>query len=61
MADDQVLVPRGPVTFSPSYYNIPDATAVFLIYSIIEQEQNQSFVLLSAQHALCFLCSCADF
>lgn len=34
---------------------------LFLIYSIIEQEQNQSFVLLSAQHALCFLCLSSEF
>lgn len=61
MADDQVLVPRGPDIVSLSYCNIADATGVFLIYSIIEQEQNQSFVLLSAQHALCSLCSCAEF
>lgn len=61
MADYQVLVSRGAVTFSPDYCNIADATGVFLIYSIIEEEQNQSFVLLSAQHALCSLCSCAEF
>lgn len=42
MADDQVLVPRGPDIVSLSYCNIADATGVFLIYSIIEQEQNQS-------------------
>ena len=34
---------------------------LFLIYSIIEQDQNQCFVLLSAQHALCALCSSAEF
>lgn len=35
MADDQVLVPRGPDIVSLSYCNIADATGVFLIYSII--------------------------
>lgn len=61
MANDQVLLPRGPVIFSPSYCNIADGTGVFLIYCVIEQEQNQCFVLLSAQHALCSLCLCAEF
>lgn len=57
MADYQVLMLEGPVTFTHTELLQPMLLVVFLIYAITEQEQNQSFVLLSAQHALCSLCS----